>query len=168
MKKILTGDHMKRILMITVAAGIVVVGFASPALAETSAGQRFHLIFRGPGVTPVGVGAGPISGVGTYDPASDRLDLPAGSILFRSQMTTNTFVPDFGTCTATVNQEGTWQIIGGTGAFADASGEGTATTLVGRIVGVRSPDGCTFGPGAVGVVIIQLTGTATVATAAAA
>lgn len=154
--------------MTMLAAGLLVLGSASSAFADTTGAQRFLLIFRGPAVTPVAIAVGPISGVGTYDPVADRIDFPSGSVFFQSHMTTNEFTPDPYTCTATVSQAGTWQISGGTAAFAGASGQGTATTLAGRVVGVRGPDGCSFGAGAVGVVVVQLTGTVSVATTAAA
>ena len=159
---------MKKIFMTTMAAGVVFLGLTTPAVAETSGTQRFLLIFRGPDVAPMAVATGPIRGVGTYDPVGDRLELPGGTVSLRSQMTTNEFNPDFDTCTATVNQGGTWEIVAGTGAFEGASGQGTARTLTGRVVGVRSPEGCSFGPGAVGVVVLRLEGTASVASAAAA
>ena len=118
--------------MMTLTAGLVILGLAGRALAEAGGGQRFLLIFRDPEAAPVGIAAGPIGGIGTT--IRQPIVWTLHSILFRSQMTTNTFASGFESCTATANQSGTWQITGGTGAVAGATGEDTP---VGRVVGVR-------------------------------
>lgn len=92
---------------------------------------------------------GPISAVGT-ETQTDR-DTAGGEIvvftwhLARGTVTAHAveqyhFVPNYRTCTAKATGTGTWTIVDGTGAYANAAGSGTFTAQ-GSFVGARDSQG---------------------------
>ena len=145
----------------TLMASLVLIGFQHAASAETGT-QRFHVIYAGPlepNIPPTAtvIAHGVINGKGYEQPLSQRPGPEPNTI-----EATNAFVfPEgtlFFTFTASVESRfnartcrgfnrftGTWTITGGTGAYADATGEGT---FRGHSIpsGQRTADGCSPQP----------------------
>jgi hypothetical protein len=165
-----THGHVQKTLSMAAILVVGLVGFAPPASAEVSGPFSGVLLFRGtPGDVP---GTGFFSGAfnaicterasvtqgpgGTFE-ATDRFDCPQGSVFNRISGTAD-FQLDPVTCVARVPQSGTFQITGGTGDFAGASGGGTFTGQA-YVVFARGPEGCDFAqPPLVDVLVLRLAG----------
>jgi hypothetical protein len=167
---------MKKVICVLVAA--VLLGFQSPAGAEDE-NQRFVIVRSGTSQDQKVklVAAGPITGVGEVvevpeqpdDPENvfrDEFVFPQGTLSLVFTRTTETFEFDPHTCVGSVESTSTFEVIGGTGAFADATGSGTSTRR-GRFVTRRTPAGCSEDEGRL-VVVARLTGTVAVPHQAAA
>lgn len=165
-----TRRNERRMLSGAAILVVALVGLAQPASAQISGPFSGVLLFRGtPGVVP---GTGFFSGAfnaictesatvtqgpgGTFE-AIDRFDCPQGTIFNRISGTAD-FQLDPVSCVARVPQSGTFDITGGTGQFAGASGGGTFTGRA-YVVFVRGPAGCDFAQRPlVDVVVLRLTG----------
>ncbi|MDQ3898272.1 MAG: hypothetical protein M3326_13680 [Actinomycetota bacterium] len=123
---------MRKIL--GMAAVILVVGLASPALAETGGGQDFFVVFAGPpGSTGSVVATGAFTGAGTVVTPEGQppagfpavLTFPQGTLVLGISPTGNGFQFDPRSCVVSGPIFGTYQVTGGTGQFLGASGSGT-------------------------------------------
>ena len=133
---------------------------AGPAHAATGT-QRFTIVFTGnprAGVLGRVVATGPVTGVGTdatiaQDPHpdgsetdTDLLTFPGGTITIRDTDPADAFHFNERTCTATISTTaGTYTIVGGTGAYAGATGSGTFSAK-GIVLFDRVPGGCSEEP----------------------
>ena|SRR5947209_3397363 len=148
---------MMRRIGVAGAALCLSLGFlASPALAATGS-QTIRIIFTGnprAGVLGRVIATGVVNGVGTdetiaQDPHpdgsetdTDLITLPGGTITILDTDPADTFNFNPATCTATISTNaGTYTIIGGTGAYAGASGSGTFTAR-GFVAFPRIDGGC--------------------------
>ena len=148
---------LKRLGALVGFFGLGLVLLASPARAATGS-QSFRIIFTGnprAGSRGTVIAAGVANGVGfdetiAQDPHpdgsetdTDRITLPGGTItiLDTDPPDTATFNPL--TCTATLAVAGApYTVVGGTGAYAGASGSGTFSAR-GLVVFGRTATGCT-------------------------
>lgn len=139
-------------LLVSLSLALTLVGTASPAMAATGP-QRFIVVFRGTTgpVFATGVinGSGQVSNVvpevldpeaGTFS-ETDRLTFPEGTIDVLFKGTVSGFFPDPNTCVARPSGSGTWTVVGGSGAYEDASGGGTFT-FPAVLVFPRTANGC--------------------------
>ena len=142
------GRRARRAVLACTVAVAFLIGLPDAALAQTKTDQRFHVISAGPpGAKRIVVANGVISGVGTEviesnppGAATLRWTFPDGT-LFVTTNYTFTNVLDPRTCHRTVTLKGTWEITGGTGAFAAATGSGEFSGT-NRIHLSRTADGC--------------------------
>ena len=145
----------------------------SAALAQTEINQRFRVVSAGPpGAHRTVIANGVITGVGseviTSNPPGEVTlvwTFPEGT-LFVTGTYTFTNVLDPRTCRRTITLTGTWEITGGTGELAGATGGGDFSGT-NRILLQRSSGSCVPPP----VVLVQMfnfTGNVTLAGAAAA
>ncbi len=142
------GRRASRAVVAVTLAAAFLVGLPGGALAQTTTTQRFHVISAGPpGAKRMVVANGVISGVGTEvitsnPPGSATLQwtFPEGT-LFVTTTYSFTNVLDPRTCIRTVTLTGTWEVTGGTGEFAGATGGGEFSGT-NRIHLTRTPDGC--------------------------
>ena len=136
---------------------LVFVG--SPAQAATG-NQTFRILFTAnprSGIPGLVIASGVVSGVGTdltiaQDPHpdgsetdTDRIALPGGTITILDTDPAGIFHFNPVTCVATLAGTGPYTIIGGTGAYAGASGQGTFTAR-GLVVFDRTAGGCSEEP----------------------
>ena len=144
---------------IGVLIGVLGFGLAllgAPARAA-SGSQTFRIILTGnprAGAKGKVIAAGVVNGIGfdetiAQDPHqdgsetdTDRITLPGGTITILDTDPPDTATFDPSTCTATLHATGApYTVIGGTGAYAGATGGGTFSAT-GLIVFKRTPDGC--------------------------
>lgn len=133
---------------------VLLVAAPSPALATTGR-QDFHLFVVGPGPTPPGrvVASGVINASGTARQISlvpnpdgsvtgtNIYSFPDGDITVRFTGAPTSFEFDPVRCINRFTAAGTFDILGGTGAYAGASGGGTFTSE-GRNILTRTASGC--------------------------
>lgn len=166
---------MKKALAVLLGVTLgVLVGPAGVASAATSGQQRFIVIVSSSGgqERSTVIAVGPITGVGTFEETEDedvvRFVFDDGSILLDAPGGDETEEFDEFTCTGSFTFSGPWEIIGGTGAYEDASGSGRFAGQ-GRFVGVREPQGCSEDEDAgFFFLYVELTGTVTLDDQAAA
>jgi len=156
-------------------------GQVGAAQADISKKQSFTAILRG---GPTGdvitiVARGLVNGVGgdiegesrPGDPENlnrDTFVFPRGSLSVLSTIDGAPGPVDSRSCMATFDVSGTFEVNGGTGAFAGARGTGTLSGA-GRLILQRGPQGCLDDePPALLVIIFRLTGTLTLPRLAAA
>ncbi len=138
---------MKRSALLVVLAAIVLAFSAGPALAQTQS-QEFIVVSAGPpGAARTVIASGVFNSVGTEvitsnPPGSSTMEwvFPEGT-LFVTTTYTRDIVMDPVTCLRTITLTGTWQITGGTGQLADATGEGTFSGP-NRVLLTRTSEGC--------------------------
>lgn len=144
--------------MAAVGTAAILVATAAPAMAATSGSQTFVVAFRN---TTGTVGAfGVINGSGqvvnvvpeVINPdftfvETDRFILSGGTIdvRFAGKVDPSAFSPDPRTCVARTTGSGAWRIVGGTGAYAGATGRGTFTFPAVLLYGPTA-HGCTPEP----------------------
>jgi hypothetical protein len=96
------------------------------------------------------VATGVITAVGTDvfllspegDPASySRYEFPNGTVSVRNTPEQEQFRLNPHSCVGKFKASGTWEVLGGTGAYADATGSGTLT-LADTAFFARAPEGC--------------------------
>ncbi len=139
---------MRRVLGVVLGIALGLFGSAGTASAQTGAGpQRFIVIFSGFGSqeSSTVIAVGPITGVGTFEETEDedvvRFVFDRGSITLDAPTGDETEEFDEFTCTGSFTFSGPWTIIGGTGAYENATGSGRYAGQ-GRFIGVREPAGC--------------------------
>jgi hypothetical protein len=154
-----------------VAFGVcmAMLGVAGPAGAATGV-QTFRMVYRADpstGAPGIAYATGPISGLGTDVNAGtipnpdgtrtniDVLTFPAGSVTTVSVDPPDVFHFDPVNCIARISAVGPYTITAGTGAYSEATGSGTFTT-VGAITYAHTPQGC--GQPQVVVVVVTATG----------
>jgi hypothetical protein len=138
---------MKRAALSLLVAVVVLLGLPAPAWAQGN--QRFIGISTIPGGnTGTVVGTGPITGVGTFvlpegqgpGPLPAQFSFTEGTVF--ATIVPNPPVIDFNprTCLVLIRTSGTFEVTGGTGPFAGASGGGT---FAGRafVLLARAPQG---------------------------
>jgi hypothetical protein len=145
------------------AAALTASIFLAAAAAGEASGskllaQRFTLsgeTIQGIDKTIRVVAAGPISGTGTVSApnTASRLDrltlhLAKGSVFLVVAEKTVAAHPDYRTCTAKINGDGTFTITGGTRAFQGARGSGTFSRQS-TLIGGRGASGKCLGSNAV-------------------
>ena len=133
---------------------VLLLGAPSPAVA-LSGTQEFHLFVVGPGPVPPGrvVAIGVINAQGTAQQVSVQQNpdgsftgvniytFPAGSVIVQFTGRPTSFQFDPVRCITSFAVSGTFTIIGGTGAYAGASGSGTFTSE-GQSILRRTVSGC--------------------------
>jgi hypothetical protein len=173
----------KRHVAVVLAAVAVstLLGRAGAAQADISQQQSFTAILRG---GPTGdvitvVARGLVNGVGSDiegesqpgDPDNlnrDTFVFPRGTLSVLATINGEPGPADPRSCMATFDVGGTFEVNGGTGAFAGAHGTGTVSGT-GRLILQRGPQGCLDEePPALLVIIFRLTGTLTLPQLAAA
>lgn len=168
----------KRTALVVLGVLTAHLALAGPAAAQTGR-QTFVLteLRSGGGITVTA--AGPIRGRGVVIPGGDELDEETGEIVandryqftetdgvdvtYRVRLTSAPTI-DTRTCVGRHGGTMTWEITGGTGRYADASGSGTGTFRVIDVAG-RNPDGSCSESQAddrAHVLVVHLTGTGTV------
>ncbi len=153
------------------------LGFAGSAVAES--GRQTFVLSQLPGEDQIRVTAGgPIRGVGIdvvvnevedhqtgVITAEDRFEFSEGSVSVTSGVTvTSPFSIDPRTCVGRGEGAVSYQITGGTGRYAGATGSGTGTFRIVAVLG-RNPDrSCSEEPAdeVAHIFIVRLTGVATV------
>ena len=144
-----------KVVLGSVVMALVLVGFPAPATAQTTGPERITIVVRQdfaqdqPTFSRV-VTTGVITAVGTEvflsspegDPASySRYEFPDGTLSVRNTPEQQQFRLNPHSCVGKLKVSGTWQVLGGTGAYADASGSGTLT-LTGTAFFASAPEGC--------------------------
>lgn len=133
---------MRMIRVAAAGAGAVALAVGAGALPASAAGDHTErLVFVNTSATastyPVAA-SGPIHALGKDKPIGnsnrDLLSFPAGTLTLRHSRTSGTESVDKKTCTDQFTEQGTYQVLSGTGAYAHASGHGTYQ-LSGVIVG---------------------------------
>lgn len=170
---------MRKLLATAVGALALVAAMSAPAAAATSGSQTFVVAFRNTtgSVAAYGVvnGSGSVANVvpEVINPdftfvETDRLTLSGGTIdvRFAGQVNPSAFSPDPRTCVAKTTGSGNWTIVGGTGAYAGASGGGTFTFPAYLFYGPTA-QGCTSEP-TLTLAFVTAVGNVSVANAAAA
>ncbi|MDQ6727290.1 MAG: hypothetical protein M3066_14150 [Actinomycetota bacterium] len=139
---------------------------AAPADARPAHNEHFTIIFTGaPGSPGTVHAAGVISGRGTITPNEDdesgldTLVLPDGTITLVSTTTTSVQTPTQPVCITRFSSTGTFDIVGGTGAYSGLGGHGTVNDH-GLTRSLNGPEGCSDTPIAVHAVL-HLEGTVT-------
>jgi len=137
----------------TACLGLVVV--AGPAAAATGT-ETFRVVFNGDPGNPVArvVASGVVNGVGTdkatdQPPGADLITLPGGTITIVTTTPPGGVTFDPRSCVVRINfTNGTYTVVGGTGAFQGASGSGTysarAAGVLKRTNGTCAPDTRSF------------------------
>ncbi len=145
--------RVKKIMAFALGLECLQLSFAGSAAAES--GRQTFVLSQLPGDDRIRVtAAGPIRGVGVdvvvnevedegtgVITAEDRFEFPDGNVSLRSRITlTSEFSVDPRSCVGRAGGAITYEITGGTGRYAGATGQGTGTF---RIVAVssRNPDG---------------------------
>lgn len=138
--------------MAALAVATATVGLAAPsALASPAAGtERLTVLIRsGPsGDTSQVIATGPVTGVGTLtfahvegqEAVGATVELPQGTLSVLSTQLTDNSNPNFTSCVNRFSGTSALRVIGGTGAFAGATGTGTGTDQ-GFAVAARNADG---------------------------
>lgn len=167
---------MTRAMAAVLLGALALVVGAAPALAATGP-QTFVVFAQGPPGTPRSVvAAGPITGIGTVQPlgpatatsAKVAYVFPQGTVFVNVNFTdVDGFEPQPPECLASDPLVGTFQIVGGTGAFAGATGGGTFSAPV-NLVALTPLDGDCVPPVVFTVTDRVFDGTATVPDSAAA
>lgn len=126
-------------------AAVLVSGSASPASATTTPSERITIVFLGtPGVAGTVIARGPVLDIGTLTPTdsdTDTLVFPDGALLIQETGATFVHPPTPPACIVRFTTTGTYQVVGGTGRFAGATGAGT-TLDSGFELLTRSRTGC--------------------------
>jgi len=126
---------LRRIVAIIAAASIGLLVAAGPASAVTGA-ETIRIVFNGDpnaGLVGTAVATGVVNAVGTdtavaQPPGADVITLPKGSITFIGTAPPNGVTFDPVTCVVRFKiVGGTYIVVGGTGAYVGASGNGTYT-----------------------------------------
>jgi hypothetical protein len=131
---------MRKTSIAVASAGALALalGAASPALASVSGTERFTVVETSPTGSNFPLSAtGPIHASGTDHVVSDHLDrfsFSQGSLLIRHTPTSHTQRNDPKACTFRFTEQGTYRVLSGTGAYKDATGNGTYR-LSGIIIG---------------------------------
>ncbi len=155
---------MKRLAVVLLAAGLVLVGLAGPASADTGGNQRFFVFGGGSGDEEGNfqvVAVGPITGVGTFEETEDedvvRFVFPEGTLTLHAP--TEEESEDFNEqlCFGSFTFSGPWEIISGTGEFTDVTGSGRFSGR-GTFVGVPTDEGCSEDEGFF-FLFVEVTGT---------
>jgi hypothetical protein len=101
------------------------------------------------------------------DPASySRYEFPDGTLSVRNTPEEEELTLNPRSCVGKLEASGTWQVLGGTGAYAGAQGSGTLT-VSGTVFLAREAGGCSETEGTLNGVI-KITGEVTLPAAAAA
>ena len=145
---------MHRLLAIALVPAISLGLVAAPADARPtrSGHEQFAVVFAGPpGAPGLVIATGATRAVGTITPNDDDesgLDtfvFAQGSITVHSETSTTVRPSAPPSCITRFASEGTLEIVGGTGAFADWSGHGTVEDH-GLAIAPQSGDGCAEEP----------------------
>jgi hypothetical protein len=162
-----------RAVLGSVLVVLVLVGFPTSAGAQTTGPQRVTIVIRQdfaqdqPTFSRV-VATGVITALGTDvflpspegDPASySRYEFPDGTLLVRNTPEQEEFTLNPNSCVGKLEASGRWEVLGGTGAYADAEGSGTLT-VSGTVFLDRVPEGCSETEGTLNGVI-KITGEVT-------
>ncbi len=165
--------RVRRAMAAVAVATAVVAALPGAALAQTQTNQWFRVVSAGPpGAHRTVIANGVITGVGSEVITSNppgvvtlMWTFPEGTLSVTGTYTfTNVLDPR--SCRRTITLDGTWQITGGTGEFAGATGGGEFSGT-NRILLQRSSGQCAPPP----IVLVQVfsfTGNVTLAEAAAA
>lgn len=137
---------MKRLAAVVLGA-FVLMGLASPAMAQTAGNQRFIVVGGGSGSQESFrvIAIGPITAVGTFEETEDedvvRFVFPQGTVTIDSP--TGDETEDFNerACVGRFTFTGPFTIIDATGAYEGATGSGQVQGQ-GTFVGERTPTGC--------------------------
>ena len=141
-------------------AAVAVTGATGPGLGASPAQAPRNQVFSIISLTVHGkerpipvVGSGAITAAGVFTEKAiardlDRITLrfPKGTLVLRARENLS-WKPDLGACLATARGGTTWKVIGGTGAYAGATGGGTYTDH-GTLLGARGADGACLGKAA--------------------
>jgi hypothetical protein len=145
--------RVKKIMVFVLGLLCLQLGFAGSAVAES--GRQTFVLSQLPGEDQIRVtAAGPIRGVGIdvvvnevedeetgIITAEDRFQFPEGNLSLRSRITlTSEFSVDPRSCVGRAGGAITYEVTGGTGRYAGATGSGTGTFRIVSVLG-RSPDG---------------------------
>ena len=126
------------IFAIATLAALPGTSTASAAPVEHHGMQHFLAVSTGGnGGEATLIARGPITAVGTATPTSDVTDVfafPDGSIDVTHTPRSSKDSFDEATCTGSFTERGTYEVTGGAGDFAGASGQGTYE-VVGTVVG---------------------------------
>ena len=117
---------MKRLMVAVLGLAVTLIAGAGPAAAATTGSQTFFIVQQGQNSTLTAFG--PVSGSGrdvVLSDTQDRFVFDGGSVLVSHHPTAShdTFSPS--TCIGRFTERGTYQLTGGTGKYAGASGGGT-------------------------------------------
>ena len=168
---------MRRALAAGVVMAALIAALPGPALGQTQNNQRFKVVSAGPpGAARTVIATGVITGVGSEVITSNPVSGTAGAVTLRwtfpegTLFVTGTYsftnVLDPRSCRRTITLRGTWEITGGTGEFAGATGSGDFSGT-NRIVLQRSNGSC-VPPPVVLVQVFHFTGNVSLGGAAAA
>ena len=117
------------IAVASVGAVVLSLGAAAPALATTSGTERFTVVeTSATGHTFPLSATGPIHELGKDVQLRNNMDrfvFDQGSLLIRHTRTSGTEQSDPKTCTFRFTEQGTYRVVSGTGAYKDATGNGT-------------------------------------------
>lgn len=145
--------RVKKIMAFVLGLACLQLSFAGSAAAEP--GRQTLVLSQLPGEDQIRVtAAGPIRGVGVdvvvnevedegtgVITAEDRFEFPEGNLSLRSRITlTSEFNVDRRSCVGRAGGAITYEITGGTGRYAGATGHGTGTFRIVAVLG-RNPDG---------------------------
>jgi len=138
---------MRRFAAVLLGAGLLVMGLAGSASAQTQSNQRFIVVGGGSGsqvnFTVIAIGA--ITAVGTFEETDDedvvRFRFPQGTITLDAPDDDETEQFDERTCVGSFTFRGPFTISGATGAFQGATGGGRFEGK-GTFIAERGPAGC--------------------------
>ncbi len=138
---------MKKALGVLLGITLGLIASTGAAAAQAAGEQRFVVLVYGFGgqETTTVIAVGPITGVGTFEETEDedlvRFVFPEGSVTLNAPSEDESEEFDEFTCTGRFTFSGPWEIVGGTGAYEDATGSGRFEGQ-GRFVGQRDIEGC--------------------------
>jgi hypothetical protein len=141
---------MRRVIEALAVMTLALLGPAAAASAAATGGQAFTIFSTGAERTVTGTGV--VNGVGSQfvDSRQDnpdgtfttreRLVFPQGTLMTATAGSRSVSV-DPVACVRTVTSSGTVDVVGGTGQFVGAAGDGTFTARA-LLRGIRGPGGC--------------------------
>jgi len=154
----------KKFIGVIMGAALV-VGMAGPASAATN-NQRFTIVARFSNDQTTScrvVATGPIQGAGTCTTSFEddnvtlvHIVLPNGTVELRAEQVSGTDQFNQAACIGTFTFIENTRIVGGTGAYAGATGSGTDSGH-GVFTAARTPNGCDQNQGT-GFVAVKVTG----------
>jgi hypothetical protein len=126
---------IRRSIAVLAAVTLGLLVLAPGASAGNTRNEHFILLTNDPSnnSTPIVIATGPIHARGMdqgINPSKDKFVFPKGTItvLHQTKHSSDTF--DSTTCYGTHTETGTYQVTGGTRAYDDARGHGTASVTV--------------------------------------
>lgn len=138
---------MKKAFAVVLGIAFGIFGLAGTASAQAGGNQRFIVFGSGSGgdESATVIAFGPITGVGTFEETADpdvvRFVFDEGSITLAVPSDEESEEFDERTCSGSFTFSGSFEIIGGTGAYEGATGSGRFQGQ-GRFFGERTLEGC--------------------------